>query len=337
MTNATNKNFTATKQEKDPLLSQIGNTPLVQLDLPTEATVYAKLEFLNPGGSIKDRAALYMVQDAEERGLLKPGGTIVEGSSGNQGIALAMIGAVKGYRVIIVVPKHTSSEKKAALRAYGAELHVAPDASSHDDPDSYSKRAQRLAEEIPGAFMPNQYYNIKNAEAHYRSTGPEIWEQTDGTITHFFCGMGSCGTISGTSKFLKEQNTNIHITGADSAHSLLSAKTPRAYAVEGIGVDVISDVLQRQLVDTIVPIYDEQAFQTARDYARKGYLVGPSSGAVLHALTTQLHLLKRGDTAVCILADSGRAYLSKLFSVQMSEADLEAYREENTSEQQPAR
>jgi len=321
---------------QNPLLSLIGNTPLVRLDLPTEATVYAKLEFLNPGGSIKDRAALYMVEDAEERGLLKPGGTIVEGSSGNQGIALAMIGAVKGYRVIIVVPKHTSSEKKAALRAYGAELHIAPDASSHDDPDSYSKRAQKLAQDFPGAFMPNQYYNVKNAEAHYASTGPEIWEQTNGEITHFFCGMGSCGTISGTSKFLKEKNSQIVVTGADSAHSLLSAKTPRAYAVEGIGVDVFSEVLQRQLVDTVVPIYDEHAFQTAREYARKGYLVGPSSGAVLYALSTQLQHLKRDDVAVCILADSGRAYLSKLFSIQMSAADLEAYHEEREAERSVA-
>ncbi|MCB0331282.1 MAG: pyridoxal-phosphate dependent enzyme, partial [Bdellovibrionales bacterium] len=144
---------------RHPLLARIGNTPLVKLDIETEATVYAKLEFLNPGGSIKDRAALYMVEDAEQRGLLQPGGTIVEGSSGNQGIALAMIGAVKGYRVIIVVPKHTSAEKKAALRAYGAELHIAPDAATHDDPNSYSETAKRLAKTIHGAFMPNQYYN----------------------------------------------------------------------------------------------------------------------------------------------------------------------------------
>ncbi|MCI5064420.1 cysteine synthase family protein [bacterium] len=325
-------------QDRPPLLREIGNTPLIPLKTESEATILLKLEYLNPGGSIKDRAALFMIEDAERRGLLQPGGTIVEGSSGNQGIALAMIGAVKGYRVIIVVPNHTSTEKKAALRAYGAELHIAPDAATHDDPSSYSETAKRLAREIPGAFMPNQYYNVKNAEAHYTSTGPEIWEQTGGKITHFFSGMGSCGTISGVGRFLKEQNPTITVIGADSAHSLLSAETPRSYITEGIGVDVISDVLNRTVIDEVSAIYDEEAFHFAREYAKKGFLVGPSSGAVLCTLErwiteTNGRTLTAGDTAVCILADSGRAYLSKLFEIQMSEADLEAYQEQQRTRQ----
>ncbi|HJZ23415.1 MAG TPA: cysteine synthase family protein, partial [Candidatus Babeliales bacterium] len=186
------------KTQFPTIIEAIGNTPLVQLPLITNTTFLLKLEYLNPGGSIKDRAASFMIARAEREGLLKPGGTIIEASSGNQGIALAMIGAIKGYKVIITVPERTSKEKVATLTAYGAQVEVCPSTHSLHDPRSYHSRAEQLLKETPGAFMPNQYYNIANVEAHYATTGPEIWQQTNGTITHLFVAMGSCGTISGT-------------------------------------------------------------------------------------------------------------------------------------------
>ena len=187
------------------ILQQIGNTPLVKLDLGLQPTVLAKLEYLNPGGSLKDRSALFMIEDGERKGLLKLGGTIVEASSGNQGIALAMIGAVKGYKVIITVPDRTSDEKVATLRAYGAKVFVCPDTDNLDDPQGYHAKSERLAASISGSFMPNQYHNKLNARAHYETTGKELWDQTNGKITHFFAGTGSCGTISGVGRYLKEK------------------------------------------------------------------------------------------------------------------------------------
>ena len=308
--------------ERPPLLKLIGNTPLIDLEADSAGSLFGKPEFLNPGGSVKDRAALFMVEDAERQGVLKPGGTIVEGSSGNQGIALAMIGAVKGYRVVIVVPKHTSEEKKAALRAYGAEVHITADTATHADPESYHSVALKLAAAIPGAYMPDQFYNLQNVEAHYQTTGPEIWEQTDGTVTHFICGMGSCGTISGVGRYLKEQNPKVQIIGADSAHSLLSAENPQPYETEGIGVDIITDVLDQSVIDQVIPTHDEEAFQTARRYSTRGLLVGPSSGAALSAAEKTLPSLSEGDVAVCLLPDSGRAYLSKLFSIGLSDEEI---------------
>ncbi|MCB0332825.1 MAG: cysteine synthase family protein [Bdellovibrionales bacterium] len=301
------------------VLSQVGNTPLVNLnflfDLPDGGpTLLGKLEYLNPGGSIKDRSALYMVEDAERRGLLTPGGTIIEASSGNQGIALAMIGALKGYKVIITVPKHTSEEKVATLRAYGAEVHVCRDTDTLEHPESYHSIARGLLEKHANAFMPNQYFNTLNPEAHYSTTAPELWKQIEGKITHFISGMGSCGTISGIAHFLKEQNPEIQVYGVDSANSLLSAEEPKSYETEGIGVDVISDNLRRELIDEIFPVEDRDAFQTARHIAHRGLLLGPSSGAVLHVAEKILPRLSSTDVAVCILADSGRAYLGKVFS-----------------------
>lgn len=289
------------------------------------------MEYLNPGGSIKDRSALFMVEDAERRGELKAGGTIIEASSGNQGIALAMIGAAKGYEVIITVPQHTSPEKVAALRAYGADVHVCPDTPTLQHPDSYHSVAERILESKPGAFMPNQYFNAKNPSAHYLTTGPEIWEQTEGKVTHFFCAMGSCGTVSGVGQFLKEQNPEIQIIGADSAHSLLSSKNPQAYEVEGIGVDVISDTLKREFIDQIVPVYDYQAFRTLKKYAERGMLLGPSCGAMLFVVEQFLDALTEDSLAVCILADSGRAYLSKLSRPEL----LDDQREFKLNEQSP--
>jgi len=299
---------------KNDILEQVGATPMVRLPISSATPLYAKLEYLNPGGSIKDRAALYMIENAEREGLLKTNGTIIEASSGNQGIALAMIGALKGYQVIITVPKHTSEEKVNTLRAYGAEVHVCRDTDTLSHEDSYHSVARRILAQTPGAYMPNQYFNTLNPEAHYRSTGPEIWEQTEGKITHFVSGMGSCGTISGIGKFLKEKNSQIQVIGVDAANSLLSADTPSSYETEGIGVDVISDTLNREVIDLIVPVQDREAFQTARKMATKGFLVGPSSGAVLHVAFELLKDLKPSDLAVCILADSGRAYLGKVFS-----------------------
>ncbi|MCB0353777.1 MAG: cysteine synthase family protein [Bdellovibrionales bacterium] len=306
-------------ENRTPLLQQIGNTPLVELTLPElqtpkGATVLGKLEYLNPGGSIKDRSALFMIEDAESRGVLKPGGTIVEASSGNQGIAIAMIGAIKGYRVIITVPKHTSKEKVATLRAYGAEVHICPDTATLSDPRSYHSVATRLKGEIEDVFMPNQYFNICNPRAHYERTGPELFKQIGDRITHFFCGMGSCGTISGVGRFLKEQRPDIQVIGIDSDKSLLSAKEPAPYETEGIGVDVISDTLNREVIDEIVPVSDEQAFGTARKLAARGILVGPSSGAVMSVILSRAPSFSPKDCIVCILADSGRAYLSKVFA-----------------------
>lgn len=296
-------------------LQAIGNTPLVKLSFAVKPTILAKLEFLNPGGSIKDRAALFMVEEAERQGLLKPGGTIVEASSGNQGIALAMIGVLKGYRVIITTPDRTSFEKITTLQAYGAKVYVCPDTDSLDDPEGYHAKAEELHQSIPGSFMPNQYYNKQNARAHYLTTGPEIWQQTKEKVTHCFIGMGSCGTISGAGQFLKEKNPNIKIIGIDAATSALSSPdNPKAYKAEGIGVDVISDMYDPQVVDEVVPIRDEDAFVMTKNLARQGYLVGLSSGAVMHVALNYAKYLTAQDVVVVIFADSGRSYLSKVFN-----------------------
>jgi cystathionine beta-synthase len=300
------------------LLNVIGNTPLVKINLDSPAQAYVKLEYLNPGGSIKDRSALYMVEQAEKDGLLKPGGTIVEASSGNQGIALAMIGKAKGYKVIITVPERTSDEKKATLRAYGATVHVCPESEDHDDPRSCTHVARRLVKEIPGAFMPNQYYNVLNPQAHYLSTGPEIWKQTEGKVTHFICAMGSCGTISGIGKYLKEQNPNIKVIGVDVNTSTLSSPHgPKPYQSEGIGVDVISDTLNRDVIDKIFAVSDDEIFKKTKDIAHKyGFLVGLSSGAIMQIAEDYARTLSKDDMLVFIFADSGRAYLNKAFKEQ---------------------
>lgn len=304
----------AYKENFKTILESIGNTPIARLDLDVKPTVLAKLEFTNPGGSIKDRSALFMIEAAERDGRLKPGGTIVEASSGNQGIALAMIGAIKGYRVIITVPDRTAVEKVAVLRAYGAETYVCPNTDDLHDPRGYHAVAEHFAETIPGAFMPNQYFNPENSRAHYSSTGPEIWQQTNGAVTHFMCGAGSCGTISGVGRFLKDKNPNIRIIGVDAATSAYSSKDPKAYQVEGIGIDVISDTFAKECIDEIVPITDEKAFAMTRQAAKDfGLLVGISSGAVLAVALEYAKKLTEQDVLVVILADSGKSYLSKVF------------------------
>jgi len=300
----------------DHLLSAIGNTPLVKLPFDTPATLYAKLEYLNPGGSIKDRSALFMVEHAENTGLLKPGGTIIEASSGNQGISLAMIGAAKGYKVIITTTPKFSQEKLDTIRAYGAEIVMCPSTMFIEDPNSYQSTAKRLQQETPNSFMPNQYFNPVNAQAHYSWTGPEIWRQTNGTLTHFFAAAGTGGTVYGTGKYLKEQNPAIKVIGIDSINSFHSTGgNPKPYKLEGVGIDFYSDIINysnNNVIDDIIAVADEDAFAMLKNLARNyGFLVGLSSGAVAWGAHHYLPHLKDGDIAVMIFGDSGRAYLTK--------------------------
>lgn len=297
------------------ILGNIGNTPMMRLDFGTKPTIWAKLEMNNPGGSLKDRTALYMIEEAERSGQLQPGGTIIEASSGSQGISLSMIGKVKGYHVIITVPDRTAPEKVAVLRAYGAEVYVCPNTDRHDDPRNYHTFAEHLAATIPGAFMPNQYFNKANPRAHYLSTGPEIWEQTEGKITHFVCGAGSCGMMSGAGRYLKDQNPGVQVIGVDAATSMYSSKEPKAYNVEGLGIDVISDTFDATAFDVIAPISDADAFSMTKKLAMEhGLLVGISTGAVMHVALQVAATLKEDDLMVVIFGDSGRNYLSKVFA-----------------------
>lgn len=306
------------------LLEHVGQTPIARLDFGVKPTLLAKLEFLNPGGSVKDRSALFMIEQAEKEGHLKPGGTIVEASSGNQGIALAMIGALKGYRVIITVPDRVAAEKIATLRAYGAQVCVCPNTDDLHDPRGYHSMAEHFLHTTPGAFMPNQYYNKANPLAHYKTTGPEIWTQTNGTVSHVILGAGSCGTISGVGRYLKEQNSNIKIIGVDAATSAYSSKIPKAYQVEGLGIDAVTDTFDQAVIDQIIPISDEDAFSMTRKLATKhGLLVGISSGAVMHIALEYCKNLTEDDVVVVILADSGKNYLSKVFSTQQTNQIVE--------------
>lgn len=300
----------------DHLLSAIGNTPLTRLPFNTSAHLYAKLEYLNPGGSIKDRTALFMIEHAERTGQLKPGGTIIDASSGNYGITLAMIGAAKGYKVIITTTPKISQEKLQTIQAYGAQVLVCPSTPSIKDPNSHHSTACRLQQETPNSFMPNQYFNPLNAQAHYTLTGPEIWQQTNGTITHFFAATGSGGTIAGTAQYLKEQNPDIKVIALDSNNSFHSTKgNPKPYKVEGMGIDFYSDVIDynnNNIIDEIIPVSDEDAFAMLKNLARNhGFLVGLTSGAVAWGVHHYLPHLKKNDVAVMIFGDSGRAYLTK--------------------------
>jgi len=295
------------------LLSTIGNTHLARVPFNTPATLYAKLEYLNPGGSIKDRSALYMVEHAEKNGLLKPGGTIIEPSSGNQGIALAMIGAIKGYKVIITATPKFSQEKMQTIRAYGAEVIMCPITDFLEDPNSYHSVACKLQQETPNSFMPNQYFNPLNAEAHYTLTGPEIWQQTNGAITHFFSAAGTGGTSYGIGKYLREQNPNIKLIAIDSINSFYSTKGhPKPYKLEGLGIDFKSPIVDYSIMDEVLPVTDEDAFAMLKTLARNyGFLVGLTSGAVAWAVQHYVPQLKKDDVVVMIFGDSGRAYLSK--------------------------
>lgn len=299
--------------KQQTILQIIGNTPLIRLPLAVPAKVYAKLEYLNPGGSIKDRSALYMVEHAEKQGILKPGGTLVDASSGNHGIAIAMIGAAKGYRVIITVSEKVSREKVQTLKAYGAEVVVCPATDFIEDPRGYHSVACQIQAETPNSFMPNQYFNVVNAEGHYHSLGPEIWNQTDGTITHFFAGAGTGGTISGVGKYLKERNPDVKIIAIDSVNSFRATKgNPKPYKIEGLGIDFVSPVLDLAIIDDFVEVDDDSAFSMITHLAHKhGLLVGLTSGAVAHAVAMHASKLNENDVVVMICGDSGRAYLSK--------------------------
>ena len=299
-------------------LEAIGNTPLVKLNKVTDGArclVLAKVEYVNPGGSVKDRPAISMLDAAEKQGLLKPGGTIVEPTSGNTGTGLAMAAAIRGYRCILVMPDKMSSEKIDLLRAYGAEVVITPTNVSPDSPESYGGVANRLAAEIPGAFQPNQFHNHFNPEAHYHTTGPEIWEQTRGTITHFVAGIGTGGTISGTARFLKEQNPNVHVIGADPEGSIYSGDIPRSYAVEGIGMSYLPETVDLRVIDEVVRVSDRDSFLMARRITREeGLLVGGSSGTAAVAAARLAKTLPDDAVMVVILPDSGRGYMSKIFS-----------------------
>jgi cystathionine beta-synthase len=301
----------------ESILQSVGRTPLVKLRRVTEglpATVAIKVESANPGGSVKDRVALAMISDAERRGLLRPGGTIIEATAGNTGVGLAMVAAVKGYRSIFVLPDKMSAEKISLLRAYGAEVVITPTGVAPDSPESYNGVADRLAREIPGAWRPNQFANMTNPEIHYRTTGPEIWEQTDGKVTVFVSGVGTGGTVSGVARYLKEMNPDIKVIGADPDGSVLSGGTPKPWKVEGIGEDFVPKTFNGQLVDEWIRIGDAESFQAARLLARReGMLLGGSTGTNLAAALRYARRLGPEHLVVTIGCDTGRNYLSKFF------------------------
>ena len=301
----------------ESILDLVGNTPLLRLRKVTEGlrpTVLAKLEQLNPGGSVKDRIGLSMIDDAEQRGLLRPGGTIVEPTSGNTGHGLAMVAAIKGYKMVFVMPDKMSLEKISLLRAYGAEVVVCPTNVERESPQSYYSVADRLTREIPGAFQPNQYFNARNPEAHYRTTGPEIWRQTEGRVSVFVTGVGTGGTISGAGRFLKEQKQSLRVVGADPEGSIYSGPIA-PYKVEGVGEDFWPGTFDRDVVDEIIQVTDREAFVAARRLAREeGILVGGSAGLAMHAAIQAAVRCGADDVVVVLLPDTGRNYLSKFFS-----------------------
>ena len=305
-------------QVLDTFLDAVGRTPLVRLHRVTRGvrpTVLGKLEMLNPGGSVKDRIGLRMIEAAERAGLLKPGGTIVEPTSGNTGHGLAIAASIKGYRCIFVMPDKMSQEKVALLRAYGAEVVITPTAVPPESPESYYRVADRLAEEIPNAFQPNQYFNQENPRAHYETTGPEIWEQTDGAIDVLVAGVGTGGTITGTARYLKERKPDLLVVGADPEGSLLSGGEVHPYLTEGIGEDFLPETFDPSVVDRWVRVSDRDAFRTARAVTRQeGILVGGSSGTAVFAALEVARELDERATMVVILPDTGRNYLSKLYS-----------------------
>jgi cystathionine beta-synthase len=301
----------------ESILDTVGRTPMVQLNRLTEglqAKVAVKVEFTNPGGSVKDRVAMAMIADAEHRGLLRAGGTIIEATAGNTGVGLAMVAAVKGYRCIFVLPDKMSQEKISLLRAYGAEVVITPTAVAPDSPESYNGVADRLAREIPGAWRPNQFTNDANPESHYRTTGPEIWEQTRGKVTVFVAGVGTGGTVSGVGRYLKEMNPNIKIVGADPEGSVLSGGTPKPWKVEGIGEDFVPKTFSSKYVDDWVRVGDAESFHVARELARReGMLLGGSTGTNVAAALRYARRLGPGQLVVALGCDTGRNYLSKFF------------------------
>ena len=312
----------------DSVLETIGWTPLIRLHRVTRGVrtpVYAKAEFFNPGGSVKDRIGMPIIERAESEGRLKPGGTIVEGTSGNTGVGLAIAAALKGYRCIFTMPDKMSQEKVRLLKAFGAEVIVTPTAVPPDHPDNYVMMAKRIAHETPNAILANQFYNDANSDAHYATTGPELWEQTDGRITHFIAAAGTGGTITGVGRYLKEQNPKVQIISGDPVGSILaemwrthgqSKPEGTPYKVEGIGQDKVPGTLDMSVVDDFMTVTDKEAFGMARRLTREeGLFVGGSSGLIVHVA---MHVARRIDDpeacVVTMLPDTGERYLSKLYN-----------------------
>jgi cystathionine beta-synthase len=307
------------------ILDVIGNTPLVRLNRIAQGvrpTMLAKLEYLNPGGSVKDRIGMAMLEAAEKAGRIKPGGTIIEGTSGNTGMGLALAAAIKGYRCIFTMPDKMSQEKIDGLRALGAEVIVTPTEVEHDDPRSYHSVAQRLSREIPNSLYPNQYENPANTDAHYKTTGPEIWEQTGGKVTHVVIGVGTGGTITGVARFLKEKNPNIRVIGADPVGSIFAEmfrtgrKPPvQPYKTEGIGQTELPANVDFSVIDELYAVPDKNAFLLTRQLARsEGIFAGGSAGSALFAAFKAAEKLTENDVMVIVIPDSGTRYLSKIYN-----------------------
>ena len=301
------------------VLDLIGDTPLVRLNSVTKGlapTILAKIEYLNPGGSSKDRIASRIIDAAEREGKLKPGGTIVEPTSGNTGIGLALVAQQRGYRCVFVLPDKVGEDKRNVLLAYGAEIVVTPTSVAPESPDSYYSVSDRLAREIPGAFKPDQYSNINGPLSHYETTGPEIWRDTEGKVTHFVAGVGTGGTISGVGRYLKEQSGgSVQVIGADPEGSVYSGGTGRPYLVEGVGEDFWPTAYDGTVVDQIIAASDAESFELTRRLAREeGLLVGGSSGLAVAAALKAAETLTADDVIVVLLPDGGRGYLGKIFN-----------------------
>src|SRR5690349_3070886 len=307
------------------ILEAIGHTPLIRINRlarDCKAEVYVKADYLNPGGSVKDRIGITMIDEAERKDLLKPGGTIIEGTSGNTGMGLALVAAVRGYKMVFTITDKQSKEKIDLLKGFGAEVIVCPTAVEPDDPRSYYSVAKKLAREIPNSFYPNQYENPMNPDAHYHTTGPELWEDTEGKITHFICAMGTGGTISGAGRFLKEKNPALKVVGVDPIGSLYyefvkTGKVGKAmpYVVEGIGEDIFPATMHFDVLDDIVQVTDEECFVWSRRLAKQeGIFTGGSGGGCVSAALRVARELKKSDCVVAFLPDTGMRYLSKIYN-----------------------